>query len=218
MPRLTIPKLHQPFARHFRRKRFRRFWRAFGLSAKTRVLDVGGYEYYWRYFDQVPRATMLNLDRSVERTSEFDWVIADARRMPFADGAFDVVFANSIVEHVGDQASRQIFAAEVERVGKRYYVQTPNQWFPVEPHLWTPFIHYLPAPLQKRLLRNFTVWGWLVRPTRQGCDEFVDQVRLLTVRELKALFPGAEIWKERVLGCTKSLIAVSNPPNPGSPR
>ena len=116
-------------------------------------------------------------------------MIADARQMPFADGAFDVVFANSIIEHVGDQASRQTFAAEVRRVGKRYYVQTPNQWFPVEPHLWTPFIHYLPAPLQKRLLRNFTVWGWLVRPTQQGCEEFVDQVRLLTVRELKALFP-----------------------------
>ena len=153
---------------------------------------------------------MVNMDRSVERTPGFDWVIADARQLPFADGAFDVIFANSIIEHVGDQASRQSFAAEVARVGKRYYVQTPNQWFPVEPHLWTPFIHYLPAAVQKRLLRNFTVWGWLVRPTQQGCDEFVDEVRLLTARELKSLFPHAEIWKERVLGLTKSLIAVSN--------
>lgn len=173
------------------------------------MLDLGGYEYYWSYFEQVPRVTIVNLDPAVTRSERFQWVIADALRLPFRDKAFEVVFANSIIEHVGDTESRRTFAREIERVGLRYYVQTPNRWFPIEPHLWTPFIHFLPASVQKRLLRNFTVWGWLVRPTQQGCEEFVDQVRLLDARELQELFPRARIWRERVLGLTKSLIAVS---------
>ena len=73
----------------------------------------------------------------------------------------------------------------------------------------TLFIHLLPSKLEKRLLRNLTVWGVLVRPTRRGCNEFVDEVRLLDARELRGLFPGARIRRERFLGLTKSLIAVS---------
>ena len=207
--RLSIPQLHAPVARYFRGRRFQWFAQAFRIEAETRVLDLGGYEYYWSYFEQPPRVTIANLDRSPPRSTDFRWVAADARALPFADDAFDVVFANSIIEHVGDEASRRQFAREVERVGRRYYVQTPNYWFPVEPHLLTPFIHFLPSKLKKRLLRNFTVWGVLVRPTRQGCDEFVNEVRLLDARELRELFPGARIRRERFLGLTKSLIAVS---------
>ena len=92
--------------------------------------------------------------------------------------------------------------------GTAYFVQTPNKWFPVEPHLITPLIHYLPKTVQKRLLRNFTIWGLVTRPTDQQCENFVREVRLLDERELRQLFPDAEIWHERVLGLTKSLIAV----------
>ena len=207
--RVSIPQLHAPFARYFRGRRFRWFQRAFRIGPETRVLDLGGYEYYWNYFEQPPQVTIVNLDRTPPRSEGFRWVAADARALPFRDGAFDVVFANSIIEHVGDQESRRRFAWEVERVGRRYYVQTPNYWFPVEPHLLTPFIHFLPAKLKKRLLRNFTVWGVLVRPTQQGCEEFVDEVRLLDAGELRGLFPAARIRRERFLGLTKSLIAVS---------
>ena len=72
----------------------------------------------------------------------------------------------------------------------------------------TPFVHYLPQTLQRRLLRNFTVWGILVRPTPEGCDDFLRDIRMLDERELRQLFPEAEIWRERVLGITKSLIAA----------
>ena len=207
--RISIPQLHAPFARYFRGRRFRWVARVFAFRPQTRVLDLGGYEHYWSYLGMRPRVTIVNLDRSMPRSAEFCWVTADARALPFADGAFEVVFANSIIEHVGDTESRRRFAREVERVGQRYYVQTPNYWFPVEPHLLTPFIHFLPAKVKKRLLRNFTVWGLLARPTAKGCEEFVDDVRLLDARELRNLFPGARIRRERFLGLTKSLIAVS---------
>jgi hypothetical protein len=205
---LSIPRLHRPIARYFRGKRFRAFETAFGVTGSTRILDLGGYEYYWSFFSQKPRVTIANLDPPKERQGGFHWVIADARHLPFRDAAFDVVFANSIVEHVPGQPNRQAFAEEIRRVGRRYYVQTPNRWFPVEPHLMTPLIHYLPRRWQRPLLRRFTVWGVLHKPTPQGCDEFLRDIQLLRRAEMERLFPGAEIWAERALGLVKSWIAV----------
>ncbi|MBG99410.1 MAG: methyltransferase type 11 [Solibacterales bacterium] len=206
---VSVPQLHAPFARYFRRRRFRWLAQIFSIGPQTTILDLGGYEYYWSYLDQRPRVTIVNLDLGGSHTSNFCWLAADARKLPFLDRSFDVVFANSIIEHVGDQESRYRFAREVERVGRSYYIQTPNYWFPFEPHLLTPFIHFFPTRLKKILLRNFTVWGLLVRPTRQGCEEFVRDVRLLNAKELQELFPKARIHRERFLGFTKSLIAVS---------
>ena len=206
--RLSLIRLHRPFGRYFRRKRFRQFLSAFGVSRETRVLDVGGLQYYWQFSDLLPRVTTVNLEWPSAGQRPGDWVIADARMLPFREKSFEVAFSNSVIEHISDPADRQSFARELGRVAERYYVQTPNFWFPVEPHLMTPFVHYLPQTLQRRLLRNFTVWGILVRPTPEGCDDFLRDIRMLDERELRQLFPEAEIWRERVLGITKSLIAA----------
>lgn len=122
------------------------------------------------------------------------------------------MYSNSVIEHLGDLVSQQTFAKEIARVGIRYYVQTPNKRFPIEPHLLTPLIHYflpyLPRSLQRYLLRYFTLWGWITRPTVQECERFLREVRLLDEYELQLLFPDAEIRRERFLGLTKSLIAI----------
>jgi hypothetical protein len=120
-----------------------------------------------------------------------------------------VAFSNSVIEHISAPADRAAFAREIVRVGRDYYVQTPSRWFPVEPHLMTPFIHYLPRRVQRKLLLNFTLWGILVRPTPEGCDAFLRDIRLLTRRDLRKLFPQAEIWREWAAGLVKSFIAVS---------
>ncbi|GAG25121.1 unnamed protein product, partial [marine sediment metagenome] len=176
----------------------------FRASRKTRVLDVGGTPFNWSLLPEQPELVFVNLSAR----KGCDWIIADGRHLPFKDGAFDVVYSNSVIEHLGTMESQRLFADECRRVGLRYYVQTPNKWFPVEPHLITPFIHYLPRSVQRRLLRNFTVWGLVTRPTAQQCESFVQEVRLLDERELNQLFPDSQIWHERVLGITKSLIAV----------
>jgi hypothetical protein len=87
-------------------------------------------------------------------------------------------------------------------------VQTPSRWFPIEPHLIAPFIHYFSKRIQRRLIRYFTVWGWLTRPTQHQITAFLDEVRLLTYREMVELFPDCSILRERILGLTKSFIAV----------
>lgn len=205
---MNIHHLYRLFSKYFRTKRIRQFWHQFGLTHETRVLDVGGTPFNWSLLPDRPRLCIVNISLPPrERDGSITWIVGDGRHLPFKDGVFDIVYSNSVIEHLGSLENQRLFANEIRRVGCRYYVQTPNKWFPVEPHLITPFIHYFPKPVQKRLLRNFTIWGLLTRPTIQQCDNFVREVRLLG-KELRELFPDAEIWHERVFGITKSLIAA----------
>lgn len=206
--RFSIRRLHVPIGRYFRSRRFLRLSKAFKISKDTTVLDIGGTAYYWDFFAVVPRVVIVNLQKPESPDSRFDWVIADARRLPFRDRTFDLAFANSIVEHIPGQENRAAFARETARVSRGYYVQTPYRWFPIEPHLYTPLIHYLPKSRQRPLLRNLTVWGILQRPTPEGCDDFLRDIDLLTTPQLRKLFPNATIWKERFCGLLKSIAAV----------
>ena len=184
----------------------RQFYRLFNLTSESRILDIGGYEFNWMLLSFSPCLTLLNL--AVQRESNFTWVVADGRYIPFKDGVFDVVYSNSVIEHLGLIENQRLFAAECRRVGKNYYVQTPNKWFFIEPHLLTPFVHWLPRRIQGLLLRNFTVWGLVTRPTVQYCESFMNEIRLLNRTDLQRLFPDADIIHERFLGMSKSIMAV----------
>jgi hypothetical protein len=188
-----------------------RFAQELGITAETRVLDIGGTPDNWRLLPVQPRLVLLNTPRAkADLGSGTEWVAGDGRRLPFRDEAFDVVFSNSVIEHVGDSQSQRRFALEVIRTGKAYWVQTPNRGFPVEQHLLTPLIHWLPRAWQRTLAPRFNLWRYLVRVTPDRREFFIrhylDDIRLLTAAELRSLFPGAEILRERVLGATKSLI------------
>jgi len=104
----------------------------------------------------------------------------------------------------------------VARVGRAYWVETPDRWFPVEQHLLTPFLHWLPRRWQRALVPRFNWWRVLVPLSADRRDFYIDHylrdVRLLGPRELRALFPEARILRERVLGVAKSLVAVSRFP------
>ncbi|HEX4133352.1 MAG TPA: methyltransferase domain-containing protein [Bryobacteraceae bacterium] len=189
-----------------------RFAAELGITAETRVLDVGGTPDCWRLLPAVPRVTLLNTPRAKDDLGGAEsWVAGDGRALPFCDGAFDVVFSNSVIEHVGDAASQRSFAAEIARVGRAYWVQTPNRWFPVEQHLLTPFLHWLPQRWQRRLVR-FNLWRLLVRATpgqrQYYMDHYLGEIRLLSTVELRKLFPDAQVVRERFLGWTKSLVAL----------
>src|SRR3954453_24188698 len=185
-----------------------RFALELGITADTRVLDVGGTPETWEMLAVRPRVTLLNTPRTKQELARAaSWVAGDGRALPFRDGAFDVVFSNSVIEHVGDAASQRRFAQEVARVGRAYWVQTPNRWFPVEQHLLTPIVHWLPKAWQRWIVPRFTVWSAVTRVSvdrRQFyLDHYLSDVKLLSARELHRLFPAARLIRERFCGWTK---------------
>jgi hypothetical protein len=192
-----------------------RFAREFTLTAETTILDVGGTPETWDLLDIRPRVILLNTPRTHDELAAAKiWVAGDGRMLPFRDASFDIVFSNSVIEHVGDVESQRRFAAEVMRVGRAYWVQTPNRRFPVEQHLLTPFIHWLPKPIQRAIVPRFNVWAMLVMTTSDRRDfyirHYLEDIRLLCVSDLRGFFPTARIIRERFLGWTKSLIATGD--------
>ncbi len=190
-----------------------RFASEFKLTPETRVLDIGGTPECWDLLAVRPQLVLLNMPRAKEDLSgAASWVGGDGRQLPFRDGAFDLVFSNSVIEHVGNAESQRRFAAEVARVGKSYWVQTPNRWFPVEQHLLTPIVHWLPSSWQRRIVPRFNLWMFLTGISgdrrRFYIEHFLNDIRLLTGGEVRALFPEATLIRERFLGITKSLVAV----------
>ncbi len=190
------------------------FARRFAIDEQTRILDVGGTEYNWLLLPRLPQVTLINLTRDVRPPSRpnFRALAGDGRSLPFADASFDLVFSNSVIEHVGNHQDQTCFAREIARVGRRYWVQTPDRTFPVEPHLLTPGLHYLPVKLRARAARRFTVWSLVERPTPDRWEFYIrhctEEVRLLGRAEFQELFPGASIQRERLLGKSRALIAV----------
>jgi hypothetical protein len=207
---MNIYDLFIVFHRYFRTKRMRWFWQRFGLNPESRVLDVGGIAFNWMLLPCRCHVTFLNLSSPDKQTENMTFIIGDCRWLPFKDGSFDVAYSNSVIEHLGTPEDQHLFACECMRVGRRYYVQTPDKCFFVEPHLITPFIHWLPRRIQSWLLRYFTVWGLLTKPNQDQCHAFMNEVRLLGRKDLQELFPGADIWHERFCGMSKSLIAVKS--------
>lgn len=178
------------------------------------ILDLGGTENYWNIIDppymqeRNCRITLLNLTTSsLANPNLFESRAGDATAVDAPDNRFDIVHSNSVIEHVGDWRKTMAFGVEVRRLASRYYVQTPNFWFPWEPHFGTPLFHYLPIPLRISLLRRRNL-GYFERCTLSDAVETVESIRLLDKEMLKFLFPEAQIIRERFLGFTKSLIAI----------
>ena len=178
-------------------------------NPETRVLDVGGGGYPWDILNPAAHITILNMNRphTVPENSKWEFVVGDGTRLQYADQSFDLVFSNSVIEHVGDLEAQKRFANEMLRVGKNLYCQTPNKWFPIEPHLIAAFIHWLPHSILRKLVRYCCIWGLVAKPSQQQVDEFLRTTRLLSLNEFKQFYPGCEIRFERFFGLTKSFIA-----------
>jgi SAM-dependent methyltransferase len=188
----------------WRRRRYELFLRLCAVRSDERILDVGaGSGGALERFNRTNPIVALDLAPKVEGT----WLeapnvtteVADATRLPYEDRAFPVVFSNAVLQNI-PPTSRPAFASEIRRVGDRYFVQTPNRYFPIDPIYHLPFFQLLPHRLRRWLVDRFTL-GMRGRDS----EELIELVR---PRELRALFPDAEIHRERVLGLTKSLIAV----------
>lgn len=199
-------------ANKLRRKRFAFFAELLdALPRPLSILDVGGTTAYWKqmgYGDQQTKITLLNLCAEETGDPNFISLAGDARDLSqFSDDEFDVVYSNSVIEHVGDLAAQQKMAREVARVAKRYIVQTPNYYFPMEPHFLVPGFQFMPLWMQIALIQRFKL-GWTQRePDVERAEQLAKSVRLLKPKEFSGLFPEADIYIERWAAFPKSYIA-----------
>ena len=183
------------------------------LPPPLRILDVGGSQRFWESMEYRARSdveiTLLNRSRVTIRQPGFVYVRGDARDMErFSDDEFDVVFSNSVIEHVGDFGDQQRMAEEVRRVGRRYFLQTPNRFFPIEPHFFFPLFQFLPFAVRVWLLMNLPLTARGRIRERNAASREAAEIRLLTRSELRTLFPGARISHERFMGFTKSFVVL----------
>lgn len=184
-------------------------------KGKAHILDIGGTAEYWLKLEPLWKGrdltfTLVNLQAEAVHDPRFVSRAGDACAMPeFADKAFDIVHSNSVIEHVGRWKQMRAMANECARLAPRYFVQTPAFGFPVEPHFRTPFYHWLPQPLRIWLTMTIPLGYYPRAETVDDAMRFVEDAILLDERRMRALFPApARIEKERVLGLTKSFIAI----------
>lgn len=209
---MNIHTVYGFFMRRFRPARAKAIAESFPLlfDASSRVLDVGGGAFPWSELKPKAHIICINMGRphSIPKDCSWEFVDGDGTNLPFPDDSFDLVFSNSVIEHVGGIDQQKKFAKEMLRVGKKVYFQTPNKWFPVEPHLIAICIHWLPFSVARKFVRYFTVWGWITKPDQKTIDSFLTSTRLLTQSEVVSFFPNCEIHYEKVLGLTKSFIVI----------
>lgn len=201
-----------------RRRKLELFYRTFRPRECTTIVDVGAQvnprgDSNQQLIDSYPwkdRISAVNLSEeaisNIKRLyPEIDARVGDARALPWPDKHFDVVWCNAVIEHVGDFDKQQQMAREIMRVGKAWFVTTPNRWYPFEFHMRLPFVTWLPGNAYLRM-------GRVIRYShvrkRYVFGVKMDGLRLLTARELKACFPGSKIVQHRVTLIAETLIVV----------
>lgn len=182
-------------------------------NGSCRVLDVGGRMEHWAALsdllgDKKVHVVLGNLDVEPATDPRFESVTLDACDMSaYPDNAFDLVYSNSVIEHVGNWSSQKRMATEIRRVAPRHYVQTPSFWFPIEPHLRMPIIHWLPEPWRIAIVRARACGFYPRAKTADEARLILDDARLLDYQAMAEIFPDSHIGREKFI-VTKSLIAI----------
>ncbi|TFV96285.1 class I SAM-dependent methyltransferase [Algoriphagus kandeliae] len=197
----------------FRKKRLAYFeslfFKIFDPEQAIRILDVGGTAYFWESSKLIEyptiEITLLNLHLEKSELPNIKGEKGDATAMPeFGEGEFDLVFSNSVIEHLYTWENQQKMAQEIQRVGKKYYVQTPNRYFPIEAHYALPFAQYWPKNLLFQTLTK-TPFSRFQKWDSQDARQYIEEIRLLDEKEMKQLFPGGKVYREKLGGMTKSI-------------
>lgn len=212
----TLASSTSPYslAAKFRKTRFVHFQDLLESAQQIslNILDLGGIEEFWVNQGMAGtnhKITILNLFPIRTHYANMTSIVGDARNLKdFESKSVDIVFSNSVIEHLGDFEDQKRMANEIKRVSKKYFVQTPSYYFPIEPHFLFPFFHWLPKYLRIFLIQHFSLGWYNKASSEQEAIDYVSEIRLLKKSELRSLFPDALIYSERFFGVTKSYIAI----------
>lgn len=197
---------------YVRKRIFDLFMRFIRPGPDTSVLDLGvtsddtfpESNYFESSYPYHEKVTCAGTEDGSHLETKFPGVryvqVIAGERLPFGNKDFDVVFSNAVVEHTGSKVEQSFFISEICRVGQRFFITTPNRWFPVETHTGIPLLHYLPQAWFRDLIRG----------TRYNYWSHEKNLNLLTIDELKDLFPVEVtplLEKVRLLGVPSNLIA-----------
>lgn len=182
---------------------------------KIKLLDIGGDLSFWqsigcKYFDQLD-ITLLNIDEWYDPNMppNMKAKVGDALDMyDISDKEYDICFSNSCIEHVGKEKEWAKMAREVKRVGKHYFIQTPNRYFPLEPHFLIPFFQFFPLKLKAFLINRHQLGFWPQGKNWQDSLRIADSIKLLRYKDLRNSFPNATIKKEMIGPLTKSFMVL----------
>ncbi len=182
-------------------------------KGKIKVLDIGGDFAYWHnvgWTDERCEFFLLNLDQPPVPPGfmNFHAVTGNALELPYQPGDFDIVFSNSVIEHMGSKEAQEKFAHQVRRIASCFIIQTPSFWFPLEPHARIPFFQFIPHAIRALLIMGFTI-NYFPRARKYAEAVAVSKTTIMFgKRRFQQLFPDASIIVETWMGLPKSYIAV----------
>jgi hypothetical protein len=171
-----------------------------GVTAETGSPEANYFERWYPHKDRITCAGVEDAFHLRRLYPELSFRrIRPHEPLPFDGGQFDIVFSNAVVEHVGSTAQQQFFIEEAIRVSRRFFITTPNRWFPVEMHTALPLLHYLPPPLHRRVLSAIGHEYWATE----------DHLNLLDARSLRRLFGSRKVTiaTVRLGGVVSNLMA-----------
>lgn len=214
MPNFLNPKYPKSLNQYFRMKRFSFFLNLLqniDRQKEIQILDIGGTYNFWERMDFTKKEgikiTILNLEQEVTHSPNITSVKGDACNLSlYKNKEFDVVFSNSVIEHLYTYENQKRMADEVRRVGRNYFIQTPNYYFPLEPHWLVPFFQFLPFKVKVFLTRNLYLGNHPKAESKEAAIDRVEETKLLKEKEMKKLFPEGLVYRERILGLTKSIV------------
>jgi hypothetical protein len=210
------------YTRARRLKLFNEFMKS--ITGPIRLVDLGGTVKFWESWGLAKQplfnVTLVN-NHDLDKQYSNDPIAlpnirrlgADVLTLTAADFAqFDVIFSNSLIEHLpGRELQRQLAQAIIDS-GRPYFLQTPNKRSPLDPHFprpYVPFFAAYPRSVQARLLSWSALGSSSVAPSYDAALARLQNYYPLTTRDVRQLFPNARIVIERPLGFPMSIIAMS---------
>lgn len=209
---LSDPSNPRSLSSRARHRRWAEFMRRFPSLPEMRVLDLGGRPAFWRAVSSRPAAvTTVNLEPAEADEPWLDHVVGDACEFRVVGSLrYDLVVSNSVLEHVGGHEQRRRLAEVVHESAPAHWVQTPYRYFPLEPHWLAPGWQFLPPAGRAAVLSHWPLCHGGRPRDRTSALRIVLTTELIGRAEMRLLFPGSEIWCERVAGLAKSIVAVRN--------